>query len=116
MKHLLPLIFLLLFIVPLTSQTASSTRTSWNDYGVGRDRPINIEVFPNPATTHISLTDVEGVNKVVLYNLVGRKMREFEDIGRDVRHYVGDLPRGMYLVQILGNDNRILTTRRISKQ
>lgn len=116
MKHSVLVFFFFLFIIPITV-AQSSYRPSWlaNADG-GKEKTPNIEVFPNPATTHISLTDSEGVKRVAVYNLVGRLMRVFDGVDTDKRYYVGDLPRGMYLVQILGEQNKILITRRISKE
>ena len=43
-------------------------------------------------------------------------MKSFDDIAPDKKFYVGDLPRGIYLVRILGDKNKVLTTKKISKQ
>jgi hypothetical protein len=115
MKQTLLFFTLVLFIFP-KAQSQTSSRASWLSELDLERVAVDLEVFPNPATTHISLTDAQNVQRIVIYNLVGRQMRMFEDISTDRRYYVGDLPRGMYLIQLLGEKNKILTTKRISKQ
>jgi hypothetical protein len=115
MKHTLLLLTLVLFIIPKAIGQTSAKTGNW--YTVAEaDRGTVIEVFPNPTTSYISLTEVQGVQKVVVFNLAGRQMKSFDDIAPDKKFYVGDLPRGIYLVRILGDKNKVLTTKKISKQ
>ena len=115
MKHTLLLLTLVLFIIPKAIGQTSAKTGNW--YTVAEaDRGTVIEVFPNPTTSYISLTEVQGVQKVVVFNLAGRQMKSFDDIAPDKKLYVGDLPRGIYLVRILGDKNKVLTTKKISKQ
>ena len=115
MKHILLYLTLVLFIIPKAIGQTSAKTGNW--YAVAEaDRGTVIEVFPNPTTTHISLTDVQGVQKVVVFNLAGRQMKAFDDIAPDKKFYVGDLPRGIYLVRIMSDKNKVLTTKKISKQ
>ena len=115
MKHTLLLLTLVLFIIPKAIGQTSAKTGNW--YTVAEaDRGTVIEVFPNPTTSYISLTEVQGVQKVVVFNLAGRQMKSFDDIAPVKKFYVGDLPRGIYLVRILGDKNKVLTTKKISKQ
>jgi hypothetical protein len=54
--------------------------------------------------------------RIAVYNLVGNLMRVYDQVEAEKRYYVGDLPGGMYLVQILGDRNKIITTKRIHKE
>lgn len=74
-----------------------------------------LQVFPNPATTFISVSDNPRVKQVTIYNLVGSKMKTFKAV-KGEKYFVGDLPKGIYLVQLLGNKNEILRTHRVSKR
>ena len=65
-------ILIVLLTLPGMSLTAQSgLRTSWGNDNLRKESRINIDVFPNPATHFISLSDVTGVTKIVLYNMVG---------------------------------------------
>jgi hypothetical protein len=114
MKHYLLFLTLVLFIIP-KAIGQNAAKSNWYSVALA-DRGPALEVFPNPATSHIGLTESQGVHKVVIYNLVGSQMKNFDEITPDKRYYVGDLPRGMYLVQILGEKNKVLATKRMQKQ
>lgn len=79
------------------------------------DKP-DLAIYPNPATEFIAVNDAEElVGQLLVYNLVGKKVRTFE-VTPDERFSVGDLPKGMYLVQLIGKDNRIINTQKINKK
>ena len=115
MKHILPLVFFLFLFANISdaqsrawySTSAKTQRTTINP---------DIQVFPNPTTSHFGITEVNGVKKIIIFNLVGRKMKQYQDIAKDKRYFIGDLPKGMYLVQMIGGDSKIITTKRISKR
>ncbi|MEM6378073.1 MAG: T9SS type A sorting domain-containing protein [Bacteroidota bacterium] len=116
MKHFLPVFFLFLvtsFSIA-QSNTWNSTPSQRSSRTVLENNPI--QVFPNPATSYIGITEVKGVEKVLIFNLVGRKMKQFENIAKDRQYFIGDLPKGMYLVQLLDQQNKVITTRRVSKR
>jgi len=76
----------------------------------------DLSVFPNPATEYISVKDNnDAVGFVSVFNLVGKKVKEFEFV-KNEQYYVADLPKGMYLVQILDRSKRNLTTQKLEKR
>lgn len=116
MKHFLPVFFL--FLVTSFSIAQSN---AWSGTPSQRSSRIMLEnnpiqVFPNPATSYIGITEADGVQKILVFNLVGRKMKQFEDIAKDRQYFIGDLAKGMYLVQLLDQQNKVITTRRVSKR
>ncbi|MEO1259348.1 MAG: T9SS type A sorting domain-containing protein [Bacteroidota bacterium] len=78
--------------------------------------PPSVSVYPNPATNFISINKDENIKSITVFNLVGRKMKTFKDIQKDEHYDVSNLPKGMYLVRVTGNDNKVITTQRISKR
>lgn len=111
------LTLIVLLMLPGTFLLAqTSARSSWGNEYSRKESRINIDVFPNPATHFISLSESTGVTKVVLYNMVGGRVREFSEITTDARYSLENLPRGMYLVQIIGTNNLNLAVRRLFKQ
>lgn len=74
-----------------------------------------ISIFPNPATEFISIANDKNVKQVVVFNLVGRKMKTFEAVSGE-RYDVSNLPNGMYLVQLRDHSLNVITTQRISKR
>ncbi|MEM1327734.1 MAG: T9SS type A sorting domain-containing protein [Bacteroidota bacterium] len=77
----------------------------------------DIKVYPNPATDFIAFQNNDNhVRKVVIYNMVGRPIDQFEaQSGKNV-HNVSALARGMYLIQLMDRNGKIVTTKRINKR
>lgn len=76
-----------------------------------------VKIYPNPAFNFIGLNNIADVGSIIIYNLVGRKMKKFIPQNQKGEQYdIADLPRGMYLVQLLGKDGKVVTTQRMSKK
>lgn len=77
---------------------------------------VKITIYPNPATNFISVNKDENVRELAIFNLVGKKLKTFQNIEKDEHYDVSELPMGMYLVQVIDNNKKIVTTQRISKR
>ena len=77
--------------------------------------PVQLKIFPNPATNYIELTSNSTVDQILIYNVVGKKMKSFP-VKDDGKYNVSDLPHGMYLVQLIGTNKKIIKTQRLSKR
>lgn len=73
-----------------------------------------ITMYPNPTDGIFSIKAGAAVKKVIVYNLAGKAVREFETAGKRTFD-VSDLPRGNYLVRMLGKDGTSLVTRLLQK-
>lgn len=103
MKQLLLVFFLLLGGFALQAQQSNSLKPE-------------LSVFPNPAIDNISVYDNNDlVTQIVVFNLIGKKVKAFEHLKGEY-HYVGDLPKGVYLIQMLDKAKHILTTQKIDKR
>ncbi len=78
-------------------------------------RSPQISIFPNPATDYIKLSDDDLVANISVSNMLGRKVRTFE-VSKTDRYEIGDLPNGLYLIQIVGKNNKVLATQRLTKK
>jgi hypothetical protein len=75
-----------------------------------------IRVYPNPAAEYIRLSSEEEVDAIHIFNIIGRKVAEFNPTqSTDGKYYVSELPKGMYLVRLIGKNNMTLQTVRINK-
>lgn len=74
-----------------------------------------IKIFPNPTTDFISLTETKYIERLVVYNIVGRPVRVFESNYNNT-YNVSDLPTGMYLVRLMGKNDKTIKTVRLSKR
>ena len=106
MKHLI-LLFSFCFITTLVfsqSSYRSSSASSQN---------IELSIYPNPTVDFFKVSNNDLVQQIAVYNLAGRRIKSF-DYTDNEKYFVGDLPRGMYLVQLINADHRTLATRRVS--
>ncbi len=78
-------------------------------------RSPQISIYPNPATDYIKLSDDDLVLNISISNMLGRKMRTFE-VAKGEHYEIGDLPNGLYLIQIVGKNNKVLATQRLTKK
>jgi hypothetical protein len=74
-----------------------------------------LSVFPNPTSQYFQTSNITGLKKVEVYNMVGNKIKAFE-AGLQKQYFVGDLPEGMYLVRLVDGSGKILKTIRLSIQ
>ena len=78
-------------------------------------KKTDIKIYPNPTVDFISLTDDNQVERLIIYNIVGRPVKLFN--ANYSNHYdVMDLPTGMYLVRLMGKNDRTIKTVRLSKK
>jgi hypothetical protein len=76
----------------------------------------DIKVFPNPASDYFELTDNSDVDRIVLYNLLGREVRSFKGISNGEHYNLSGLPDGLYLVSLVENKRGIVKTVRLNKR
>jgi len=101
----------LLFALPTTQVVGQSAEAS----ATKLVSKAALKVFPNPASTFIQLQTMTGVNAIVIYNLVGRKIKKFI-AEQDKSYSIEDLPKGMYLIQLVDTNDTVITTQRLSKR
>jgi len=120
MKQILHVLFLLLFSFAILAQNGFRNTEVYTDSSskqlTHRAKQPKTTIYPNPATTFISIANDESVGRVQIYNLVGRRMKSFNIIAEGQRYDIADLPQGMYLVQVMDKSNKIMTTLRITKR
>jgi hypothetical protein len=101
MKQPLLVFFFLLAVLALRAQNAP--------------RP-ELSVFPNPATEYVAVQDnSDAVGQIVVFNILGKKQRIFE-AAKGENYYIGDLSKGVYLVQLVGKNKQVLKTQKIEKR
>ena len=73
-------------------------------------------IFPNPAVDYFQLSNYEGVEQVLIYNLAGSQLRAFYNTESGVKFDISGLQRGLYLVKVMNNKLDVLTTLRLNKR
>lgn len=103
-------ILLFFFIILGASQLVAQNSRS------NSPRPSQkVQVIPNPVSNFLALSEVNGAKTIMVFDLVGKPLKKFEAI-KGEKYFVGDLPKGMYLVQILDANKVVMTTQRFSKR
>ncbi len=115
MKHVLLFLFFLSLVSVVAAQSSGNETFAMFD-SLERGEEVNVKIYPNPATSYIGLDKAQSIEHIVIYNMVGRRVKDFEVNRQDAQYYIGDLPNGMYLVQLLGNNQKIITTKRLNKR
>jgi hypothetical protein len=88
---------------------SSTTRTRETN-----NNATNIRVYPNPTTEYFQLSDDDMIDKVVIYNIIGRQMRTYK-VTDNGKYYVTDLPEGLYIIRLLASNGSTVKTIRLSK-
>lgn len=84
--------------------------TSLNDLEIAQ-----LRLFPNPATDFFQLEGPEGVEKITLYNLLGRELVQYQ-VNESQSYDISQLPKGMFLVALTDGKERILKTVRLQRR
>jgi hypothetical protein len=84
-----------------------------------KEKEINIDLFPNPATDYISVRsagNIEGVMKIEIHNLQGKRLRSLR-INTPGENYIDmkEIQPGIYLYRIF-NDNKLISSGKIIRQ
>lgn len=74
-----------------------------------------VKVFPNPTTNYISLSNDQDVEQIVIYNVLGRRVRSFTT-AQGPNYSVADLPSGIYMLSLMNRQSKIIKTLRLSKK
>ncbi len=93
------------FVAHINNQTTSAFDIKKSD----------LRVFPNPASDYFELTNSNGVDRVVVYNLLGREMRSYQATNGQ-RYSITGLPNGLYLVSLVNNKEGVLKTLRLTRR
>jgi len=109
MKQTLLLILLSFFLT-----AGLSAQSTYAMAGSTHQPTKKIKIFPNPTANYIGLSSDKGIGTIRILNLIGKEIRQFKVV-EGQRYNVADLENGMYLIQLIGDENKIITTRRLRK-
>ena len=110
-RALLLAIFTFCGIIAFSQNRLAKTKTS------KPKKELNaLKVFPNPATNYIGIDgNIDGASKLLVYSLVGKELKNYK-VSEGANYFVGDLPKGLYLIQITDKRGKAITTQRVSKR
>ncbi|MBP7822053.1 MAG: T9SS type A sorting domain-containing protein [Saprospiraceae bacterium] len=114
MKRILLIIFLG-FTFHLASAQSAKSGGCDNCGDAKSKRKVEMSVYPNPASDYIGITEDDDIEEINVYNLVGKRIKNFQAY-KGQRYNIADIPTGVYLVQLMGDNGKIITTQRLSKR
>lgn len=115
MRQLLQTLLLSFVLLIAVSVSATANNGGDND-GVKTHQTNNdIRVYPNPAIDYIMVTENDNVDKVWIYNILGKRVKAYKVETPDAKYDIRDLPRGMYIVRLIDHDGELVMTRRVNK-
>ncbi|MBL7807307.1 MAG: T9SS type A sorting domain-containing protein [Saprospiraceae bacterium] len=98
-----PLLLFLLLLAAIALQAQNSPKPE-------------LSVFPNPTTEFVSVQDqADAVGQLNVFNILGKKVKTFE-ASKGEHYFVGDLPKGVYLVQLVGKNKQVLKSQKVEKR
>jgi hypothetical protein len=75
-----------------------------------------LAVYPNPTTEFVSVQDqADAVGQLNVFNILGKKVKAFE-ASKGEQYFVGDLPKGVYLIQLVGKNKQVIKSQKIEKR
>lgn len=75
----------------------------------------DINVYPNPTSGDLRISDDADVAQVSIFNIVGKEMVTMNH-SAGYSHDISFLRNGMYLVRLIDNDGKVIKTSRLSKR
>jgi hypothetical protein len=78
-------------------------------------RSEGLMMYPNPSVDFFQLKNSEGIDRLVIYNLLGTVVREYT-VSEGERYRVSSLPDGIYLVSLIDENNDTVRTLRLLKR
>ena len=74
-----------------------------------------LRLFPNPATDFFQLEGPDGVEKITLYNLLGRELAQYQ-VNESQYYDISQLPIGLFLAALEDKEGRLLKTMRLQRR
>ncbi len=88
--------------------TGTSATVNFNNLGVAdiSASANDIHIYPNPATTSLTITAAGKINHITIVNLLGQAICNNKYNSEKVQVAIADFPKGVYFVKINGADVR----------
>jgi len=98
--------YIILSIILLTTTQARSQAKS----PVPDPEPKVVKFYPNPAISYITFEVKKETDKnstIVIFNFLGKKVKEVTEITSKTIVNLSDLPRGIYIFQLKDSTGRV---------
>lgn len=107
LKQILPILFFILLIS--FGANAQDSRTP----NPATEQPGKLKPYPNPATTYITFDLQKNYQKglsIVVYNFLGKKMYETQNVTEKTTINLSEFPRGVYIYHLTDPTSKVIDT------
>jgi hypothetical protein len=73
----------------------------------------SFKVYPNPASDFIYIENLQDIAKIEIYNIVGMRIREINNVQQGNTIDIRDLSSGIYLINVYGTRGRYIGSQKI---
>ena len=117
MKNTLLLFLFSLFIaLGAQAQMTASSGNGLSQLNRANKQKTALKIYPNPASNYIGLQgDDDDVYELRVISLVGKEVLRYTAV-KGKKYSIMDISNGMYLVQMLDINKKIITTKRLHKR
>jgi hypothetical protein len=77
--------------------------------GVSQINAISVNVFPNPASTSVTIDGNSAYTQAIVLNMLGQEMFTVKDFGRTID--VRSLKTGVYFIKLTDNNNNLAVSK-----
>lgn len=88
----------LLILEDVTAATTSNIVANFSEYQGVESFGSDIELYPNPAKDVLSISNIDNVGQVMIYNMQGQIVMNGE-VSNNIN--ISHLPKGMYIVKLI---------------
>ena len=108
------------YVIPIHFKLDSDTD---KDYCINppkdrEEKEIDFEIYPNPAIEYITI-DISNFQSYLEYQVINLKGQNLKSgrIYNPTEHInISDLETGLYIIQLITNENRLINTQRLIKE
>lgn len=86
--------------------------------GIKENFQNETSIFPNPATANIFLnySGNEEIEKIKIYNIIGKKVKEINNVSEKNNINVSNFNKGMYIIKVFGTNEKLFYTESFVKK
>lgn len=79
---------------------------------------LDVSIFPNPVSKYININnvDVSAISKIEIYNVIGKKIFQNENISKNNAIDFNSFDKGVYILKLLDANNNTFYTKNIIKK
>lgn len=106
LRRILPILFLV-FLTAFCANAQDSRNPNPEELGK------NVKLYPNPANTYITFDLQKGYQKgltIMVYNFLGKKMYESQNVAEKTTLTLTDFTRGVYIYHLTDQSGKVMHT------